>query len=275
MISWRGKPEEGDEPQHAKMGQITHSILDVLGIPYFDIRADKCNIEESVDKALGILNSKSKPAAIIFQRNTFKKFNGDICQAEQGNRLKKEEAIHLILNALHGKEVIVSTTGKTSRELFEIREELKQGHEKDFLTVGSMGCASSIGLGLALNSKRKVFVFDGDGAVLMKMGALATIGHYKPSNFFHIIFDNKTYDSTGGQPTVSGTVSLSEIANNCGYLKSISVSNMHDLTEGIKYMLSSKGPVCMVVKVSPGSRKNLGRPTTSPQENKKAFIDYL
>ena len=171
------------------------------------------------------------------------------------------------------KSPIITTTGKTSRELFELREKLHMGHKYDFLTVGSMGHTASIGLGIALNSIRDVFIIDGDGSVLMKMGVLATIGHYEPQNLIHIIIDNESYESTGAQPTVSHKINWKLILKGSGY-KSIFIVKKKKTLESIDFSILQK-PCAVVIKTHPGSRKDLGRPTSSPIENKEQFMHYL
>ncbi len=206
----------------------------------------------------------------IFEEYELKK------KQESNYEMKREEVIKIIVNAMDGSEAIVSTTGKTSRELFEYREELKQGHAKDFLTVGSMGCSASIAHGIALEKPEKpVYIFDGDGAVLMQMGTMTTIGHYKAKNLYHIVFDNECHESTGGQPTVSSTVDFEKVALACKYKGAETISTKKDLERKIKEMKSLNGPQMLIVKVKKGSRRDLGRPTTTPIENKEAFMKFL
>ena len=186
--------------------------------------------------------------------------------------MTREEILKVLIKKI-GKNPIVTTTGKMSRELFELREKNKQSHKLDFLTVGSMGCASSIGLGIASQIKKNVFVIDGDGAVLMKLGTLAVIGHYKLNNFTHILIDNGAYESTGGQPTVSKNVNWKELFKSFGYKKVIVVSTKKQLSK-IKFD-SKNNPQAVVIYSKPGARSDLGRPTTGPIDNKKEFMNFL
>ncbi|MHA1511032.1 MAG: thiamine pyrophosphate-dependent enzyme, partial [Promethearchaeota archaeon] len=185
-------------------------------------------------------------------------------------------ALKIIINSFNGDEIIVSTTGKTSRELFELR--IARGENpRDFYTVGSMGCTSSIALGIALNSKKKTVVIDGDGALIMQLGALTTIGHYHPENLYHILIDNNAHESTGGQPTVSDTVNFKEICLGSGY-KSVYLANKReDLKIALEKMFKEegKGPSMLIISVKKGSRENLGRPTTTPIQNKEFFMKSL
>lgn len=275
MIGWRGEPGKKDEPQHVKMGKVTIPLLETLGVPY-KILPD--NIEEA-EKVIQEMKEKAEkiksPVAVIMKKGILEKYEAKN-KVKTNFEMTREDAIKAIVDNLEGNEAIVSTTGKTSRELFEYREELGQDHNKDFLTVGSMGCSASIANGIALQKPEKqVFVFDGDGAVVMQMGALATIGHYKPKNLYHIIFDNNAHDSTGGQPTVSDTLNFEQIALACGYKAAKTVEKKADLEEAIKKMKSSNGPQMLIVKVNKGARKDLGRPTTTPIENKEGFMGFL
>lgn len=186
--------------------------------------------------------------------------------------MTREQAINILLDKIKDG-VIVATTGKTCRELFELREKRKEPYNKDFLNIGAMGCVLSIGLGIALNTKKKVFVLDGDGSALMKMGSLTTVGHYAPKNLIHIILDNKSYDSTGGQPTTSITVDWKLIFQAANYQKYIYVSSEKELAE-IDFD-NLQGPVGIAISIEKGSRSDLGRPTEDPIDTKKEFMNFL
>ena len=274
MIGWRGEPGKKDEPQHKKMGKITLPLLETLGVPY-KILPD--NIEEA-EKVIAEMKRKAEenkaPVAIIIKKKTFEEYEAKK-KLETNYEMTREEAIKILVDNLDGSEAIVSTTGKASRELFEYR--VKRGEKSsDFYTVGSMGCSVSIANGIALQKPSKqVFVFDGDGAVLMQMGALATVGHYKSKNLYHIVFDNASYDSTGGQPTVSPDVDFGRIALACGYKSAKTIEAKTELENSVKEIKSSEGPQMLIIKVNKGARKDLGRPTYSPIENKENFMKTL
>jgi len=275
MIGWRGEPGKPDEPQHRKMGKITLPLLDVLGIPYSVLEDDPRKIERELGKAVDYMKKKNAPYAIVIRKGLVQEY-GQKKEAVQSCEMLREDAIKAIVDSLKPEDVVVSTTGKTSRELFEYRDCKKQGHQRDFYTVGSMGCAAPIALGIAMQNKRKrVFIFDGDGAVLMHMGTLATIGHYAPKNLYHIVFDNESHESTGGQPTVSPTVDFAKVALACGYKKAHEVKAENELEMKFKDMIKHDGPSMLVVKVRKGSRPDLGRPTTTPIENKSALMKFL
>jgi len=272
MIGWRGEPDKKDAYQHHKMGRITIDLLELLDIPYEIITDDIEKLDKIIRKAKKYMTESKKPYALIIKKNIFEKLNE---KEEKGKKPTREEAIKTILKNLKGNEIIISTTGKTSRELFENRKDKNDcGH--DFYNIGAMGCAQSIALGISLNKKDKdVFVFDGDGSVLMQMGALATTGHYCPKNYYHIVFDNKAHDSTGGQPTCSDTIDLKNVSKSCNYKYSKVVDNLKDLETEIKKIKSKKGPLMIVVKIRKGSRDNLGRPPLKPKEYKEKFMKYI
>ncbi len=273
MIGWRGEPGKKDEPQHKKMGKMTLELLDVLGVPYKVIQESLSEVEKSISELEGIARRENIPVAMIIQEGLIEDYTAG--KESMKLEMNREAAIKRIVDNISDKDIVISTTGKTSRELFEYRR-LKGQATMDFYTVGSMGCSSSIGFLVARKKpEQRVFVFDGDGAALMQLGSFATIGHYKPKNFYHIIFDNNSYDSTGGQPTVSETVDFEKIALACGYKHTKTVEKSSELESFIKNIDSHRGPTLLVIKVNKGSRKDLGRPDKTPIENKKMFMDFL
>ena len=276
MVGWRGEPGKKDEPQHKKMGRITIPLLETLEIPYRVLPDTIQEVAEVITEMRDIADRENTPVALIIRKGVIAPYNSDKTEVRESHlEMNREDAIKTIVDNLDGSEAIVSTTGKTSRELFEYRIERNE-KPMDFYTVGGMGCAASIALGIALQKPEKeIFVFDGDGAVIMQMGSLATIGHYKPSNFNHILFDNRAHDSTGGQMTVSDTVDFEKVALSCGYRNVIAVSTRDTLKQAITKMKSLKGPKMLIVKIKKGARENLGRPTTTPIENKKNFMELL
>jgi phosphonopyruvate decarboxylase len=190
--------------------------------------------------------------------------------------MSREEAIRTVAAALDPEDVIVSTTGMISRELFEARSAWGQGHERDFLTVGSMGHASQIALGIAMQKPdRRVWCFDGDGAVIMHMGSMAIVASRESGNFVHVVFNNGAHDSVGGQPTVGLKIDIPAVAKAVGYKAVFSVDNKSSLKTVLKDVKASEGPVFLEVKVKKGNRKDLGRPTTTPVQNKEALMEFL
>lgn len=272
IIGWRGEPGKKDEPQHIKMGKVTLNILDALKIPY---KLLDDNFESTINEAIEYMKNNKAPYAIVVKKGIFEEYKLQN-QKQTNYEFNREDAVKTIVSLLDEDDIVVSTTGKTSRELFEFREELKQGHEKDFLTVGSMGHSSSIALGIALEKpNRNVYCFDGDGALIMHMGALSTIASLKPKNFKHILFNNFAHDSVGGQPTAAFNIKIPEIAKANGYVDAFSAETKDQIVEHIKKIKEMDGPVLLEVKVNKGARKDLGRPTTTPIENKEAFMKFL
>lgn len=275
IIGWRGEPGAPDEPQHIKMGKIIFPLLDTLEIPYGFLPDNLKDAEQVVLQAKKTMEAEEMPYAIVIKKGLFEKIKSEKNENSK-KEITREEAIKIIVDALSHNAVIVSTTGKTSRELFEYREASGSGHVKDFLTVGSMGFASSIAFGIAQAKKnKKIVVFDGDGAVLMHLGNMATIGNYAPSNFLHIVFDNGSYESTGGQITVSKSVDFCGIAESCGYKNILQALSAEEIINFLKEIQQKDGPNFLVIKIKSWSRPDLGRPTRTPAENKKDFMENL
>ncbi len=280
MIGWRGEPGKHDEPQHVKQGKITLNLLDTMNIPYEILPDSMDSAKATLETTLAHLKDKKSPCALVIKKDTFEPYKlQNLVAANNGDyhySLSREEALKLVINHLKESEVVVSTTGMLSRELFEYRERLNQGHHRDFLTVGSMGHSSSIALGIALSKPdRQVYCLDGDGAALMHMGSMGIIGQKHPHNFKHLIFNNGAHDSVGGQPTAGFEVDLKEIAKACGYNLSLRAENKKELEEKMLLLKQSEGPSLLEIRVSKGNRKDLGRPTTTPIQNKDAFMTFL
>ena len=272
LIGWRAEPGVKDEPQHIKMGKVTLKLLETIGVKY-EILND--NFEEIIQKAKSHMENEKSPFAIVAKKGVFDEYKLKN-KKETNYELNREDAIKLIVPLLDKDDIIVSTTGMTSRELFEMREANKEGHEKDFLTVGCMGHSSSIALGIALEKpERNVYCFDGDGALIMHMGALSVIGELKPKNFRHIIINNFAHDSVGGQPTAAYNLDIPAIARASGYTYVASSDNKNDIINQIIKIKNMDGPVLLEIKVNKGHRKDLGRPTRTPIENKEDFMGFL
>lgn len=272
MIGWRGEPGTKDEPQHVKQGKVTLSLLDTMGIRYEILTQNENECATQLERAHKYMEETKESFALIVQKGTFSDY---ILQKKEDTAftLKREEAIQIVASSMDDNAVVVATTGMISRELFEYREAVHQGHERDFLTVGSMGHASQIALGIALQKKeRKVYCFDGDGATLMHMGSMAVTAAMHPVNYIHVIFNNGAHDSVGGQPTVGLKMNLSQIADACGYVKAFSVSEPAELKEKLETIKTMSGPILLEIKVKKGARKDLGRPTTTPIQNKEALM---
>lgn len=274
IIGWRGEPGVHDEPQHVKQGKVTLSLLETMGVPY--VVLDE-NWHNQVAEALQTIQSCNGIYALIVRQGTFDEYKLQNHQTQEW-ALSREEAIKIVVDKLREDDIVVSTTGMISRELFEYREAKEQGHAHDFLTVGSMGHASQIALGIALQKpNRRVIVFDGDGAMLMHMGGMAIIGDYNPKNLVHIIFNNGAHDSVGGQPTVGQKIDVEAIAKAVGYADVVSVDSQMALMFAMNHVNNAAmdGVSLINVNVRKGNRKDLGRPTTAPQQNKEALMNEL
>lgn len=274
VIGWRGEPGVHDEPQHVKQGKVTLSLLDAMGINYAVLDE---NWEGQVDEALRAIQETNGIYAMIVRKGTFEEYKLQN-QVASDWALGREEAIKIVVDKLREDDIVVSTTGMISRELFEYREAKHQGHAHDFLTVGSMGHASQIALGIALQKpNRRVIVFDGDGAAIMHMGGMAIIGDYAPKNLVHIVFNNGAHDSVGGQPTVGQKIDVEAIAKAVGYADVITVDSPMSLMAAMNHVNCAviDGVSLINVNVRKGNRKDLGRPTTTPQENKNALMVEL
>ena len=275
VIGWRGQPGVKDEPQHLKQGLVTEALLDAMGIRHEVLVDDEAGLACQIDGAIQYIKRTGEAFALIVRKGTFAPYKLQ-ATAPSALSLSRERAIQLVASSLTHHDAIVSTTGMISRELFEYRVAAGQGHQQDFLTVGSMGHASQIALGIALNlPKRRVFCFDGDGATIMHAGGLAIIGTLSPANYYHVVFNNGAHDSVGGQPTVGLRVDIPAMARACGYKTVLSVDNKADLMTQLNHLSQREAPLLLEVKVKKGARADLGRPTTTPIQNKTALMDFL
>ncbi|QNL47743.1 phosphonopyruvate decarboxylase [Olivibacter sp. SDN3] len=275
MIGWRGEPGKKDEPQHIKQGRVQNALLDAMEIPYRVIdHSDAQTIDHTLQDLVSIAKRENRPVALVVSANTFApyKLQHDVKTNFPYNR---EQALEVILQQIPAEAIVVSTTGKTSREVFEIRKKQQQSGATDFLTVGSMGHANQIAVGIALHSNKPVYCLDGDGAVLMHMGSLAIAGLSNANNLHHIVLNNGAHDSVGGQPTAGFEVDFKAIALGCGYRESYSMSIATDIEAHIRSLDKEVGPTFTEIKVNKGARKDLGRPTSTPLENKQKLMQLL
>ncbi len=274
IVGWRGEPGVKDEPQHIYQGEVTVKLLDDMGISNFIIGKDTQDEEVAtvMDKFRAKL-SEGKDVAFVIRKGALS-FDGSVIY-KNSNTMSREDIIRHIVK-VSGEAPIVSTTGKASRELFEIRVANEQSHKYDFLTVGSMGHSSSIALGVALNKpETKIWCVDGDGAVLMHMGAMAVIGVNAPKNMIHVVINNGAHETVGGMPTVAVGIDLVSIAKACGYGNAVSVGDFESLDKELEKAKKSNVLSFIEVKCSIGAREDLGRPTTTAIENKENFMRYL
>ncbi len=274
VIGWRGEPGIHDEPQHIYQGEITLKLLEDMGIDAFVIGKDTADAEaEEAMARFRPLLAQGRDVAFVIRKGALT----EAPKVEYKNEytMLREEIIRHIVKA-SGEDPIISTTGKASRELFEIREQNGQGHQYDFLTVGSMGHSSSIALGVALHRpETRVWCVDGDGAALMHLGAMAVIGANRPKNLIHVVINNGAHETVGGMPTVAGKTDLVMVARGCGYPYAVSVDTFVELDLALEEAKDANQLSFIEVKCALGAREDLGRPTTTARENKERFMDWL
>ena len=274
VIGWRGEPGVHDEPQHIYQGEITIKLLDDMNIKSFIIGSDTTleELNSKMDEFKTHLK-KGKQVAFVIRKNALE--YDEKVEYKNDNMMKREEIIEHIVKYSE-KDPIISTTGKASRELFEIRERKKQSHEYDFLTVGSMGHSSSIALGVALNKEnQKIWCIDGDGSLLMHMGSLGVIGSMNPNNLIHILINNGAHETVGGMPTAVSKIDIKKIAEACNYKYIYSVRTFEELDNALEEAKNNNELTFIEALSSIGARNDLGRPTTTAIENKNNFMSYI
>ena len=277
VVGWRGEPGVNDEPQHIKQGRITPDLLDQLEIPYQIITATTDNTQagQQVEQLIFQAKNQNRPCALLVSKGCFSD-SPKPNRTTTGPRISREQAIEAVLAKLIPTAVVVATTGFTSRELFELRTAAGCSHQQDFLTVGGMGHASQIALGIALaQPDRQVYCLDGDGAFLMHMGGAATCATTPCINFKHIVLNNGVHDSVGGQPTIAEAINIAGIAAEMGYHWTAVAQSPQAIDDAIDTLHRQPGPALLEIKIKPGARNDLGRPTTSPVNNKIDFMNFL
>ena len=275
IIGWRGEPGIPDEPQHVTQGKVMTELLDAIGLEHDVIDAATIDYAEVIGQACERMRSTQRSHALLIRKDTFASYEPRK-REEPGSQLTRPQAIELVLESVEPRDVVVSTTGLTSREVYAHRERRKAGHHQDFLTVGSMGHCSQIALGVAQHQpSRQVICLDGDGAVIMHMGSLAIIGAQRPANLRHVVINNGAHDSVGGQPTAARHVDLSAVAVACGYARAESVSSRDAAIEALDRMRAQPGPSMLEIRVASTPHTEAGRPTTTPLDNKLAFMRGL
>ncbi len=274
VVGWRGEPGIHDEPQHIYQGEVTVKLLEDMDIATFVVGKDTTEdeLQEKMKEYKEIL-ATGKDVAFVIRKGALS-YDEKVKYSNDNDMVREDIIKHII--EVTGEDPIVSTTGKASRELFEVREANGQSHKYDFLTVGSMGHSSSIALGVAINKPNtKVWCVDGDGAVLMHMGSMAVLGANKPENMVHVVINNGAHETVGGMPTVAGSIDLVAIAKACGYPNVVCVDSFEALDSELLAAKNRKELSFIEVKCSIGARDDLGRPTTTALENKENFMEYL
>ena len=274
LVGWRGEPNTKDEPQHFAQGQVTEKIIKIIKKKTFILDGNEKNDLKKVINAINYCKRAQEITFILVKKNTFSKITNYKFNSKY--LVSKERALNLIINNLNNNYRIISTTGTISRQLFELRKEKKQGHKKDLMIVGSMGHASQIALGIAMNSKKKIICIDGDGSLLMHMGGLATIGRLNLKNFIYVLLNNGCHESVGGQPTGGFEINFRKIAKACNFKH---ISNILDTKKKIekyfKRKIVLKGSLFVEIRINTLLKKNLPRPDISPLKNKIIFKKYL
>lgn len=281
IITWRGGPGLKDEPQHELMGRITPGLLDVIEVPHAPFPKRLEDIAGALAGAMDHMDRDELPFAFIMNKGDVmennlaaaadaRRSNGSIEDRLDGAPPTRYASLERFLSVVPEAAAIIATTGKCGRELFTIAD-----RDQHLYQVGSMGCGVAMGLGTALNTSRPVFVLDGDGAALMKLGSLATVGAERPENLIHVVLDNGTYDSTGGQPTTSGSVDFAAVAVACGYAHGYRCDGLSGFEAAVVSSLRRPGPHLIHLKIQPGSRSELGRPTVKPADVARRFRAFV
>ena len=282
IVTWRGQPGIHDEPQHELMGQITAGVLDIVRIEHAMFPTEAAAVGPALDVAVTAMRARELPYALIMPHDTVcddtrappsalspgRGTRLDLCR--NGARPRRDEILQRVIDGAPEAAAIIATTGKAGRELFTLAD-----RKQHFYLVGSMRCASGVGLGVSLNTRRPVIVLDGDGAALMKLGTFATIGATGPGNLTHIVLDNGVHDSTGGQATVSAAIDFAGVALACNYRRAISCDSVAGFDHALSEALEAGGPTLVHVRIQPGSMDKLGRPTVAPEQVARRFQSFL
>jgi phosphonopyruvate decarboxylase len=273
MIGWRGEPEVKDAVQHIKQGNTTVSTLNALGINYTILEKDDSAAIRQLDNAIEEVKKSSQPYALLVKKDSFSK----VIESNNGDAytLTREEAIGIVSQAFSDEKFrFISTTGKISRELNEF-EDKNQINGKSFFNIGAMGHVSSIALAVAEHSDKTIVCLDGDGSMIMHLGSVCVIGSRSPDNLIHVVLNNESHESVGGQPTAASTTNLAKITESAGYARSVTVSTKDELLSILDLEKNSDGLRFIEIKVKKGSRKDLGRPSKVPDYYLKEFITKL
>jgi phosphonopyruvate decarboxylase len=282
VVTWRGQPGLKDEPQHELMGRVMHRLLEDIEVRHLPFPRTPDEIGPTLQRAQAAMAERGLPVALVMEKDTVRDDGLDqpppatpppgrhAGLARGGTRPARAEALARVLEILPREAAVIATTGKCGRELFTIADRPQHLYQ-----VGSMGCASAMGLGVALNVARPVVVLDGDGAALMKLGSLATIGAEGPANLVHVVLDNGVHDSTGGQATVAQSVDFARVALACGYQYAATCDELDGLSRALEESLAGRGPGLVHLRIRPGSMAELGRPTVKPADVARRFMAFL
>jgi len=270
ILGWRGEPGTKDEPQHVKQGKVTLPLLDTMGIPYRVLDED---FEAQLDWAAKHCRENSSPVALVVRKGSFAPYPFEA--KEEDFPLTRESALKVILDSIRLEDLTIATTGKTAREIFELRVARGEGHANDFLTVGSMGHTASIALGISLGTDKNVYCIDGDGSFLMHMGSMATVADLAESNFKYILNNNGAHESVGGQPTIARSIDIEAVLRGLGFAEVFTAKTSEEIEQALVKMSNQLSLCALIIDTRQGSRKDLGRPTQSPQQNKTALMEKI
>lgn len=273
LIGWRGRPGTKDEPQHIKIGRITVPILDALEVPYYILESDEILSFKKINEAIALAHKEQKPVALLVPEEIFEKYTG--VDTPDTYSLLREEVINQIITYLKGDEIVICTTGKGGREFYEQNLAAGKKISKYFLSTGAMGHAGHIALGVKLGANEKVIVLDGDGALLMHMGSLPSIAHYAKDNFIHVLINNGSHESVGGQPTEGFFANCCGIAKASGYKNILCITDNNELQQWLGNGLLSAETQFVEIRTNNKSRADLGRPAGKPADWKNDFIISL
>ena len=275
MMGWRGEPGVKDAIQHKKDGEVQEDILKSLNLSYTHISDDLVKMKNQMEDIFDSVKNNNEPHVILVSKNYFQRFNSQQAVIDKAKFLTREMALTHIINNIEDDDVVVSTTGKCSRELYEIRKKHSMNPDRDLRIVGSMGHVSSVALGLSINISNQIICIDGDGSLIMHMGTLPTIGKYSKNNFKHVILNNFSHDSVGGQDTSSNYIDYENLAYSTSYKNYFQIDNKASFVDIFKSFRASEGPSFLEIVVSKGSNENLTRPKTTPLDNRKYFMNFL
>ena len=275
LIGWRGEPAVKDEPQHVTQGRVMTELLDAIEMPYDVIDADTVGYDAMLGTIVQAMAADPRPRALLVRKGTFSPHE-PVAKPAPERLLTRPLALDVLLGQLAPDDLLISTTGMASREVFAYRERTGQGHDHDFLTVGSMGHCSQIALGIAQRQpSRSVFCLDGDGAMIMHMGSLAIIGSQQPSNLRHVVINNGAHDSVGGQPTAAAVIDIPAVAMACGYRNAAVATSDAEIVQGVAMLRAQPGPALLEIRVASSAHTDAGRPTSTPIENRTGFMRAL
>lgn len=273
LIGWRGRPGTKDEPQHLKMGRVTKKLLETLEMPVYLLEADEVPDFKKISEAISHAQEKQMPVALLAKEGLFAAYKS--VELADEYKLKREPVIQKIIDTLQGDETVICTTGKTGREFYEQNITCGNKIRKYLLSVGAMGHANHIALGVKLSSEEKVIVLDGDGALLMHLGSLAAIAQNVKDKFIHVVLNNGSHESVGGQPTNAFNIDCCAIAKACGYKEVICITNEDELNSWLQFGLYKETLQFVEIRINNYSRVDLGRPVGKPSDWKNSFMSSI